>query len=57
MLRRAWYTLCPSITLSGRAKYTYSKMHAAGLPAGTPCSACMPSSLKRTISPGATSRT
>ena len=57
MLRRAWYTLWPSITLSGRAKYTYSKMHAADARAGTPCSAYMPSRLKRTISPGSTSRT
>ncbi len=44
------------MTLSGRAKYTYSNMQDARVPAGTPCSECMPSRLKRTISPGSTSR-
>jgi hypothetical protein len=27
MLSRAWYTDTPSITESGRARYTYSNMH------------------------------
>ncbi len=49
--------ICPSITESGRAKYTYSKMQAARGRGGTACSLTMPSAVKRTISPGSTSRT
>ena len=45
------------MTESGRAKYTYSKMQLARLRGSTPCSEVTPSLLKRTISPGSTSRT
>ena len=51
------YTERPRTTVSGREKYTSSKMHCASWRGSIPCSERMPPSDMRTISPGRTSRT
>ncbi|MNC87722.1 hypothetical protein D3C83_34700 [compost metagenome] len=57
MLSRASYTEAPSIRESGRARYTYSKMHGLRLARAAHCWAWkLPSSSMKMASPGAMSR-